>query len=234
MIRIALASMPFVNGDIQQNLHTMLAAMEQAAQAKAHMVCFGETFLQGFYSLNWDWKHDAALAVSQEDACIQRLRQASNQLGIDLAFGYVEKENDAAYSSFMVIQAGEILHNYRRITKNWKEYSITDEHYQEGAETNLFTYRSKRFTVALCGDLWLERERFCLGADVLLWPIYRDGWRDSEAEEYAQQCQGVAPMTCMVNSLCLPDGQGGAWLFENGQVKQQLAPGQEGLLLVEV
>lgn len=234
MIRIALASMPFVNGDVPQNLHTMLASMEQAAQAGSNMVCFGETFLQGFDSLSWHWETDRHIAVTWQDEAILRLRQASRNTGVDLAFGYVEKEYDAAYSSYMVIQAGEILHNFRRITKNWKEYSIADEHYREGTEASLFSYHGKSFTVALCGDLWLEKERFCLGADVLLWPIYRDGWQNGEAEEYAQQCQNVAPVTCMVNSLCLPGGQGGAWLLENGRVKEQMKPGQEGLLLVEV
>ena len=46
-ICIALASAPFVNGRREENLRTMLAFMEEAAENGADLICFGESFLQG-------------------------------------------------------------------------------------------------------------------------------------------------------------------------------------------
>lgn len=237
-VKIALASKSFINGDTEANLHTMLETMREAAQAGAALVCFSEAFLQGFDGLCWRWDEDKKRAVTQADDPILRLREASRILGVDVAFGYIERVEETLYSSYMLIQQGEIYHNFRRISKGWKEYTRTDSHYCEGTETMLFDYRGKRFTVALCGDLWDRREAFCIGADVLLWPIYCDysleEWRNGTTEEYAQQCNGVAPVTCMINAICPPTGFGGCWLFADGRVEAQLAPGHEGLLLVEV
>lgn len=237
-IRIALASKPFINGDTRANLQTMLETMADAARARAELVCFSEAFLQGFDGLTWQWEKDKNIAVAQEEEPVMRLREASKSLGVDVAFGYIERASEKLYSSYMLIRRGEVLHNFRRISRGWKEYTRTDAHYCEGEGAALFDYAGKRFAMALCGDLWDKREAFCLGADVLLWPIYCDysitEWQNGTTGEYAWQCQGVAPVTCMVNAICPPTGHGGCWLFEHGEVKAQLAPGNEGLLLVEV
>jgi len=237
-IRIALASKPFINGAAVANLQTMLDTMAEAAQSGAELVCFSEAFLQGFDSLTWQWETDKNIAVSQENEVILRLREASRALGVDVAFGYIEREAETLYSSYMLIQQGEVMHNFRRISRGWKEYTRTDAHYREGEAPALFEYHGKKVTIALCGDLFDQRERFCLGADVLLWPIYRDcplkDWQLGVTEEYAQQCCAVAPLTCVINAICPPDGFGGCWLFEQGKARAQLAPGNEGLLLVEV
>lgn len=237
-MKLALASKPFINGDTQANLNTMLAAMQQAAQAGAALVCFSEAFLQGFDALTWRWEADKDIALPQDSAPILRLRKASRALGVDVAFGYIERVADALYSSYMLIENGAVLHNFRRISRGWKEYTITDHHYCEGPGAALFTYRGKTMTVALCGDLWDTREAFRLGAEVLLWPIYCDysleEWRQGTTDEYALQCKDVAPVTCMVNAICPPTGFGGCWLFQDGRVKDILPPGHDGLLLVEV
>lgn len=237
-MRIALASKPFVNGDTQANLCTMLHTMQQAAQEGAALVCFSEAFLQGFDALSWRWEADQHTALTPSDGPILRLQEASRTLGVDVAFGYIERAEDVLYSSYMLISEGRIFHNFRRLSRGWKEYTLTDHHYREGAQAEVFTYRGRQMVIALCGDLWDKREAFCLGAEVLLWPVYCDyspaEWENGVTGEYALQCCGVAPVTCMINAICPPDGFGGCWLFENGQVKSLLAPGREGLLLVEV
>ena len=237
-IKIALASKAFINGDTAANLQTMLRTMQEAAQLGAELVCFSEAFLQGFDGLTWQWEQDKDIAVSRESTEIHRLCRASDEWGVDVAFGYIEREGERLYSSYMLIEKGRIHTNFRRISRGWKEYTRTDAHYCEGEGAALLDYRGRRFTMALCGDLFDHREAFCLGAEVLLWPIYRDcsleGWAGGVTEEYARQCCGVAPLTCVVNAICPPEGFGGCWLFEQGEVKAQLSPGNEGLLLVEV
>lgn len=237
-IRVALASKPFVNGDMQTNLQTMLAAMAEAAQQDAVLVCFSEAFLQGFDGLTWQWEQDKDIAVSQAHEAILRLRDASRELGIDVAFGYIERVEDRLYSSYMMIQQGEIHHNFRRISRGWKEYTRTDDHYCEGTRPEVFEYCGRKMTIALCGDLWDKREAFCIGAEVLLWPVYCDysieEWQGGTTQEYAEQCQGVAGVTCMINAICPPTGFGGCWQFTDGKAVHELRPGCDGLLLVEV
>lgn len=237
-MKIALASKPFVNGDTPRNLQTMLASMGEAAASGAALICFGEAFLQGFDALHWTWQQDQPIAVDRCSSEILRLQQASRTLGIDVLFGYIERAGEELYSSCMLIEQGEITLNYRRISRGWKEYTRTDHHYREGDSPCLFTYRGRKMTIALCGDLWDRRDAFILGAEVLLWPIYCDyslhEWANGVTADYAHQCCGVAPVTLMINSICPPDGFGGCWQFEDGALRAQLAPGTEGLLLVEV
>lgn len=73
------------------------------------MLCFGEAFLQGFDGLCWDYAVDRSRAVAQSDAIMARLRQAAEQTGVDLAFGYIERDGEALYSSYMVLGGG-LLH----------------------------------------------------------------------------------------------------------------------------
>ena len=82
------------------------------------------------------------------------IRNKSKEIGIDLLFGFIEKDGDKIYSSCALIENGALSHLYRRISKGWKEYSITDWHYDEGTAVRCFNYRGKKCLIALCGDLW--------------------------------------------------------------------------------
>lgn len=158
--------------------------------------------------------------------------------GIDVLFGYIERDGDSLYSSCAVILNGKLHYNYRRISKGWKEYAKTDEHYQEGDTIEVFRYKGKNCVIGLCGDLWDYPERFDLGEDLLFWPVYVgwtvEEWENGAKAEYAEQAGRCCPNTLYVNSICEYDAHGGAAFFEKGTVKKELPVNQEGLLFVEV
>lgn len=70
-----------------------------------------------------------------------------------------------------------------RLSRGWKEFRITDEHYCEGDVAQPFLYRGRRCLIALCGDLWDLPERFDCGEEILFWPVYvnfkQADWQDS-------------------------------------------------------
>lgn len=236
-ILIALASAPFVNRDTAGNLATILRYMEEAAAQGADLVCFGESFLQGFDCLNWDFAADKHMAVTRDSGEIRRIREASRALGIDVMFGFIERASDALYSSCMLVEAGEIIRCYRRMSKGWREVDLTDGHYREGASAEMFDYRGWRCVMTLCGDMWdVTQDAFRLGEDILFWPLYCDytcdEWLNGELADYARQCRDHAPLTLMINSLCAGSSQGGCAVYRRGEVAQLLEPGRSGLLLV--
>ena len=47
-MKIGLASKEFINKDIKKNTNTIIKSMIEAKENNAHMICFGEAFLQGF------------------------------------------------------------------------------------------------------------------------------------------------------------------------------------------
>lgn len=235
-MRIGLASYPFVNHDVDHNLAQMEAAL-RLAQGKVELLCFGEAFLQGFDALSWNYADDKQTALPVDSAPIRHAARLSLAYGVGLLFGYIERQEDRIYSSCAVMDGGALKHNYRRISRGWKDFRRTDGHYREGTETGAFWYRKRRLAVALCGDLWDFPERFRLGCP-LIWPVYVNfslqEWAENEAD-YARQAQLAAPQTLMVNSLSEnPRSYGGAFYFAGGQVRRKLGYGIAGMMTIEV
>ncbi len=217
-----------------------LSQMEKglrAAQGQVDLLCFSETFLQGFDALTWSYETDRQVAVAQTDPVIRQLCALTRQYGVDLLFGYVEREEDRLYSSCMVIENGTILHNYRRMSTGWKEVSRTDAHYCEGATSQDFLYKGMKLRIALCGDLWDLPEAFRTDG-VLIWPIYvnftRAEWAEYE-QDYAQQAHLAAEQALLVNAITdEPLALGGAFHFQSGAIADRLPYEQEDILMVEV
>ena len=135
---IALAAVGFKNGDTAYNKEKIMETIREYS-GKADLVLFGETFLQGFDSLSWNYEEDLRTAVSADDPVIGEIREAAERNRIAVSFGYVEKEGDVLYSSQMTIGAdGEIVNNFRRVSVGWKEPEA-DSHYQEGKKFTLMS-----------------------------------------------------------------------------------------------
>lgn len=234
-MNIGLVSYRCENRNIAFNISQIEKAMREAA-GKADLLCFGEAFLQGFDSLCWDYEKDKSIAVERSSDIIGRLCGLTRQYGTALLTGYIERDRDRLYSSCIVLDNGEIVHNYRRISKGWKEFSVTDGHYCEGSETGTFTLRGKQLMPALCGDLWDYPERFRT-QHLLIWPVYVNysaaDWECGLIQEYAEQAALAAKDTLMINPLDLdPVSHGGAFRFRSGKPAERTPFDEERILIV--
>ncbi|MBF1300052.1 MAG: carbon-nitrogen hydrolase family protein [Parvimonas sp.] len=237
-MKIGLVSYEFKNAEIEYNIKKIEKAII-SANGKADLLCFGETFLQGFDSLSWNYEIDKNIAITKESITMQKLKKLSEKYKIDLGIGYIEREKENIYSSFVVIEKGKIIQNYRRITKNWKEYSITDEHYCEGEFSETFIYNNREFKIALCGDMWICPEEFKTNG-ILLWPVYcnftKEEWKNTEQSDYAKQSKLASDNVLLVNSITKdePISVGGAYYFKNGKIENSLELDKEDILIVEI
>lgn len=237
-MKIGLVSYEFKNGEIEYNIKKIEKAII-SANGKADLLCFGETFLQGFDSLSWNYEIDKNIAITKESFIMDKLKNLSEKYNIDLGIGYIEREREQIFSSFVVIEKGKIIHNYRRITKNWKEYSITDEHYCEGKISETFIYKNTEFKIVLCGDMWICPEKFKTNG-ILLWPVYcnfsKDEWENTEQSDYAKQSKLASDNVLLVNSITKdePISVGGAYYFKNGKIEKSLELDKEDILIVEI
>lgn len=234
-MKIGLAPYQFKNNDIAFNLSQIEKAMN-SVQGKADLLCFGEAFLQGFDVLSWEFERDKEIAVSLDSPVMLQLCELTVRYGVDLLLGYLERDGDSIYSSCVILEQGNIVHNYRRISKGWKE-PIAGEHYREGTDTREFLYRGRQFQIALCGDLLDFPERFQTD-NILIWPIYvnfmLEDWKRYE-QEYTDQAQLAARQTLLINSISDdPIAHGGAFYFVDGHIEKKIAYDQEEILLVEV
>lgn len=245
-MKIALASAPVKNRNIEFNTQAMIEAMNKAS-GQADVILFGESVLQGFDCLCWDYESDKHMAVALTDAPIQRMCEAAKQCGIAVSFGFIERIRDALYSSQIFIGSdGEIVTVFHRVSVGWKEFSKTDNHYQEGQHFEKFCFGGKSFAIGLCGDLWTDgrpEEMKALNADVVLWPVWcdykADEWNNCIKYEYAEQAGLCGDSVLLVNPCCAdPDApdvaSGGLAYFQNGSIVSELSAGNSGTMIVEV
>jgi len=235
-MRIGLASYKCKNKDVAFNLAQIEKAMRNV-QGKADLICFGESFLQGFESLCWDYDIDKDMAVEADSPTIRQLAELTVKYGVALMTGYIEKEQDSLYSSCIVIENGKTVHNYRRISKGWKEFWKTDDHYKEGSTVNEFELRDTKITTALCGDMWDFPEKFKTD-NLIIWPVYvnfsTEEWEQSELNEYADKAALAADHVLMINSIDDdPQCHGGSFYFCKGKIIARLPFDQENILIVD-
>lgn len=237
-MKIALASARQINRGIDHNLSQMERFMNEAKAAGADLVCFGETFLQGFDCCEWEYDRDRNMAVSVDSDVFRSVLRMSAEIGVDVLFGFVELDGETIYSSAALVTEGRLHRLYRRISQGWKEYRKTDSHYREGDTVPVFGYRGRKCSIGLCGDFWDYPERFRLGEDILFWPVYisytPEEWNQGVGEEYAAQAKQCCEHTLLVNCICDEDAQGGAVYFKDGKIAAELPVGKEGILLVDL
>ena len=245
-MKIAMASAPVLSRDIESNLQAMIEATADCS-GKADLILFGESVLQGFDCLCWDYETDKHMAVALTDAPIQRMRKAAKQCGVAVSFGFIERIDDILYSSQIFIGSdGEIVTVFHRVSIGWKEYDKTDDHYREGRHFEKFCYGGKSFAIGLCGDLWTDgrpEEMKALNADVVLWPVWcdykADEWNNSIKYEYTEQAGLCGDCVLLVNPYCADTEEtdaaaGGAVYFKRGSIAADMPSGNSGAIIVEI
>ena len=220
--------------------------MQEAKAQGAQLVCFGEAFLQGFDAFSWEYEKDRAIACSVQDEVFEQLKAETLRIGIDVLFGFLEREGETLYSSCALLGGGEFMQLYRRVSVGWKEYTRTDDHYREGGTVETFEYRGRKCVIALCGDLWdVNAPQFQLGQEITLWPLYisfsHEEWygEENERRQYAEKAAEFGGHVLMINSVDDPAPQeyaalGGCYHFAGGVIKAECPLGDEGLLVVEL
>lgn len=245
-MKIALSSAPVKTRDIEFNMQAMIDAMKKAS-GLAELIVFGESVLQGFDCLCWDYETDKHTAVALTDAPVHRMCEAAKQYSIGVSFGFIERTGDRLYSSQIFIGSdGEIVTVFHRVSVGWKAFGKTDNHYQEGQHFEKFCYGGKSFAIGLCGDLWTDgrpEEMKAQNADVVLWPVWcdykADTWNNSMKYEYAQQAALCGDCVLLVNPYCA-DGEeydaatGGAVYFKHGSIAADMPAGNHGAIIVEI
>ena len=244
-MKCALASMGFINEDVQYNKNVVIDTMKKCSN-DVDIVIFGEAFLQGFYGATFEIKHDEKLALIQNDLIIKEICSVAKEYKIAVSFGFIEKVDNCFYSSQITIDSnGNVIDVYRRVSPGWKE-EFANEQYREGNNFHTFSYMDRKIVVGLCGDFWFDeniKEVKQLFPDIVFWPVYTDfnynEWNTSIKYEYAEQAGKIGGSVLYVNSVCKDKAgdeiaRGGSVLFIDGEIRKEIPSGKEDILFVEV
>lgn len=72
-MNIALAAVGFRTGDVEYNKKKIMETLRKYSKGN-DLVVFGETFLQGFDCLSWDFGKDRDIALGQDSSIIDEIR----------------------------------------------------------------------------------------------------------------------------------------------------------------
>jgi predicted amidohydrolase len=167
-IRVGLAQLSPVLGDVPTNLALHLESVQAAVARSLDLLVFPELSLTGYHV--GDQAYDLAIRTTREDPTFARLLAASRE--IDLVVSFIEEDERYRYTITAVyLSGGEMVHRHRKVYL--PTYGLFDEArlFSPGHEVRSFETRFGRMGLLICEDLWHPSLAYLLwldGADVLI------------------------------------------------------------------
>lgn len=149
-LRIALAQINPVVGDLQGNTRRILESIEIARGRQADILAFPELTITGYPPEDLLFRSQF---IADNLSCLERIRQAANG-PMAVILGFVERREDL-YNAAAVIQDERIVGVYRKhLLPN---YGVFDEnrYFQSSTENCVFTLGDIPFGVSICEDIWV-------------------------------------------------------------------------------
>src|SRR4051812_48268550 len=147
-MRVALAQMNAVVGDIEHNAERIRGLIDDARDAGAQLVVFPELALTGYPP------EDLLLKTHFADAAGAALQEiAAGTRDIVALVGFPERADDL-YNAAAVIAEGEVRAVYRKMFL--PNYGVFDEHryFQAGTEPALVEVNGVALGLTICEDIW--------------------------------------------------------------------------------
>jgi len=158
-MRIALAQLNPIIGDFSSNADKMRTAAEKAKKLSCDLIVFPELAISGYPPRDLLEKNEF---IEANLASLQNLVQSVT--GIGVICGYVDrnagKAGNPLYNSAVLFEGGRILHKaHKRLLPT---YDVFDEtrYFEPGSECISYPYRDHRIGLAVCEDIWNDREFF--------------------------------------------------------------------------
>ncbi len=165
-IKICLAQLNFLVGDISGNAEKIISAANQAASAGADLILFPELALSGYPPEDLLFRDELYQRIK---LAIEKIKQEAKN--IYLVFGYPEKIESQYFNKAICIYNGIILADYSK--QCLPNYTVFDEkrYFESGKNVALFVINQKKFALTICEDCWFEapvKQAKEAGAEVIL------------------------------------------------------------------
>ncbi len=168
-LRIALAQINSVVGDLGGNLRLMLDGVARAAQAGSDLVCFPELALTGYPPEDLLLK--PGFVADNLNTLDELIRRSADYPSLTIVAGFVDRQVD-------IYNAAAVIHNGRLAGVYYKQYlpnyGVFDEnrYFQAGTLSPIFEINGVQVGVNVCEDIWYPTGPATLqayaGAEVLV------------------------------------------------------------------
>jgi NAD+ synthase (glutamine-hydrolysing) len=166
LLRISVAQLNMLVGDIPGNTQKVLDAARQALAQKADVVVFPELCLTGYPP------EDLLLRSSLQTRITKALSALMDaQLPLVIVVGYPGKIDGKLYNMAGAIYQGKILAEYAK--QCLPNYQVFDEkrYFTAGEASAVFEYKNVSIGLSICEDIWFPgpaRKAKEAGADLLI------------------------------------------------------------------
>ena len=192
MLRIALAQLNLLVGDVPGNCRRMIASIAEAREAGADLVLFQELAVCGYPPE--DLLFHAGLR-KQVTAAMAELTAAAQ--GITVVLGYPEYLDGTIYNSAAVLADGRLAANYRKHCL--PNYAVFDEqrYFSPGDEALVVEIAGARVGITICEDVWESepcRLAAAAGAELIVainGSPFRAGKQGLREAVLAERCRDV-------------------------------------------
>jgi NAD+ synthase len=169
-LKIVLAQLNPVVGDLEGNAAKLLRARQEATEKGADLIVFSELFITGYPPEDLVRKPAFARAAR---ALIERLAVETGDGGPGVLVGSVWPQDDRLYNAAALLDAGKVAGV--RFKVDLPNYGVFDEKrvFDVGPMPGPINFRGVRLGVPICEDIWQEEVCECLqetGAEVLISP----------------------------------------------------------------
>ena len=178
-IRLALAQLCPVLGDLDGNLAMAERVTSEAAQAGARLVCFPELFLSGYHP-GLLGKDLVRLAQPLTGEAVSRLGRAAARSRVSLIMGILERgeANDVLNSSVVINARGEVAGSYAKAHL----FGSERDYFRPGNRFGVFQVDDVRVGVMICYDSGFPEVARLLGlqgAELIVVPA---AWMDQDED----------------------------------------------------
>lgn len=238
-MRLAIAQLNFVVGDIAGNSAKILSAAEQAKQNGATLLLTPELSLTGYPP------EDLLLREDFNEASQAALLQLAQKIdGITVIVGHPHVYQGNCYNAASVLQGGKVLATYHKHAL--PNHSVFDElrYFSAGTEPLVFEHHGVKCGVLICADVWDSPPAILAkkaGAEVLLvlnaspYHLEKQDSRHQIARDRVAQT-GLALVYCnLVGGQDELVFDGGSFVLDrSGELMQQLPAFEEALAYVQL
>jgi NAD+ synthase len=170
ILKIALAQLNPVLGDLEGNAAKLLRARQDAARQGADLVVFPELFITGYPPEDLVRKPAFARAAR---ARVEALAPRTADGGPGVLVGSIWPENGKLYNAAALLDRGKVAGV--RFKVDLPNYGVFDEKrvFDVGPMPGPVSFRGVRIGIPICEDIWQEEVCECLqetGAELLISP----------------------------------------------------------------
>lgn len=152
-MKIALAQLNYHIGNFDNNLKTMLSAVEKAKAEKADLILFGELAVCGYPPRDFLEFNDF---IQKSEQCIQELKEASESIAIVVGAPSVNPKiegKDLFNSAYFLFEKEIKAVQHKCLLPT---YDIFDEYryFEPATQFDLVNFKGKKIALTICEDIW--------------------------------------------------------------------------------